>query len=87
MTAGDPVSWLLIEPGWKVLDRHGAEIGTVGEVLGDKNADIFDGLAVSRGVLERSLYLPAEQVGTIEVGTVHADIGDAMLLDELVPRR
>ena len=67
--------------------RHGGEMGTVEEVLGDENADIFDGLAVARGVLDPKLYLPAEHVGAIEVGVVHADVGDAILLDEYVPRR
>jgi hypothetical protein len=75
----DPVSWFLIEPGWKVIGSSGDEIGTVAQVLGDPEADIFDGIAVSKGMLER-LYLPAEQVGRIEVGTVHAEVPDASAL-------
>ena len=31
----DPVSWLLIEPGWHVVDASGKDIGKVDEVLGD----------------------------------------------------
>src|SRR5205085_11166814 len=27
----DPVSWLMIEPGWKVLDADGEEVGAVDE--------------------------------------------------------
>jgi hypothetical protein len=75
----DPVSWFLIEPGWKVVDASGDEIGTVEKVLGDPERDIFDGLAVTKGMLDK-LYLPAEQVGTIEVGTVHAEVPDASAL-------
>ena len=43
----DPVSWLLIEPGWKVRAADGSEVGEVDEVVGDSNVDIFDGLAIA----------------------------------------
>ena len=66
----DPVSWLLIEPGWKVVDASGGEIGKVEAVTGDSGADIFDGLAVATGILARPKYVPAEQVGPITDGTV-----------------
>ena len=66
----DPVSWLLIEPGWKVIDASGGEIGKVEAVTGDSGADIFDGLAVATGMLARPRYVPAEQVGPITEGTV-----------------
>jgi hypothetical protein len=81
----DPVSWLLIEKGWRVMDRLGQEIGDVAEVLGDKERDIFDGLAVSLGLLETDRYLAAEDVGRIEEGTVHADVEDASALAEYEP--
>jgi hypothetical protein len=64
----EAVSWLMIEPGWAVEAADGKEVGTVREVLGDEDADIFDGLAVSHGVLHRSRYVPAESVGEITVG-------------------
>ena len=44
--AGDPVSWLLVEPGWTVVDAHGEKVGKVDEVLGDEQIDIFHGLVV-----------------------------------------
>jgi len=67
----DPVSWLLIEPGWHVVDASGGSIGKVEAVTGDSNADIFDGLAIASGMLARPKYLPAEQVGEITDGCVH----------------
>jgi rRNA processing protein Gar1 len=42
----DPVSWLLIERGWPVVDREGKEVGKVDEVLGDGQSGIFHGLVV-----------------------------------------
>jgi hypothetical protein len=80
--ARDPVSWLVIEHGWKVFGRDGMEIGKVAEVLGDKEHDIFDGIAVSAGLLAKPLYLPAERVDRIEIGHVHTDVADASDLNE-----
>ena len=66
----DPVSWLLIEQGWKVVDADGEEIGRIEEVVGDTSDDIFNGLAVSTGLLGKPRYVPAEQVGEITDGRV-----------------
>jgi hypothetical protein len=67
----DPVSWFLIRSGWTVVSADGHEIGRVDEVTGDETHDIFDGLAVATSMLGKPRYVPAEQVGTIEKGTVH----------------
>jgi uncharacterized protein YrrD len=66
----DPVSWLLVEPGWQVVDAQGEDIGRVHEVLGDTDSDIFDGLQVSSGLLGRRHYVPAESIDEIVEGTV-----------------
>jgi len=72
----DPVAWTIVERGWAVVASDGNEVGKVDQVLGDPEADIFDGLAVGAGsVLERPRYVPSENVGTIERGTVHLTIG------------
>ena len=72
-----PVSWLLIEPGWRVEDAEGGELGHVEEVTGDSNADIFDGLSVSASALDRPKYVPAEQVGEIVEGRVRLKLDGA----------
>ena len=66
----DPVSWFLIEPGWKVLDSNGAEVGSVDQVIGDSSDDIFNGLSVSTSLLGRPRYVPSEQVEHITEGQV-----------------
>lgn len=67
---GDPVSWLMIRPGWKVYSADGTEVGAVDEVAGDDNADIFDGLAMARSSLAKPTYVPAESVGPITEGRI-----------------
>ncbi|HWE82384.1 MAG TPA: hypothetical protein VG265_12090 [Gaiellaceae bacterium] len=86
MSSGaDPVSWLEIEPGWTVAASDGVEIGSVSELTGDREQDIFDGLAVrvgQAGVGKTGVgktgfgktgptrYVPAEQIGEIRPGRV-----------------
>ena len=73
----DPVSWFLIESGWKVVGSNGEQLGQVAEVAGDQNADIFDGLVVSRGLLRRKVYVPAEAVTAIVEGSIEVDLTPA----------
>ena len=61
----------MIEPGWKVFASDGSELGSVDEVAGDDNEDIFDGLAVAATAFGRPRYVPAERVTRITDGTVH----------------
>ena len=80
----DPASWLVIEKGWKVHAADGSEVGTVAETLGDENRDIFDGLAVSTGLLSKPVYVPSEQVGEIVEGAVRLAL-DAEAVQRLEP--
>jgi hypothetical protein len=70
----DPVAWNMIEPGWKVFDAEGEAIGTVHEITGDENVDIFDGLAIKQGVLGKDQYVPSEHVAQILEGEVHLSL-------------
>jgi hypothetical protein len=83
-----PVSWFLVEPGWKVEASDGKEVGIVDELLADEDADIFDGLAVSPGRLKRPRYVPAESVREISEGRIFLTISAAAFerLDEFVRR-
>jgi hypothetical protein len=76
----DPVSWLQIAQGWNVVSSDGVVVGTVAQVEGDKQSDIFDGLAVESKKPTRIRYVPGEQVGSIYPGEVtlkiaFADVG------------
>jgi hypothetical protein len=66
----DPVSWFVIEPGWKVVTADGKEVGEVRETVGDTGADIFDGLVVVKGLLRRPKYVAAEDVKAIYEGRI-----------------
>jgi hypothetical protein len=66
----DPVSWMVIEQGWAVVDADGENVGRVDEVVGDESIDIFNGLNVLTGALGAPKYVPSEQVGRIVEGRV-----------------
>ena len=75
MRPDDPVSWLVVERGWKVVGRDGDELGAVEEVLGDQEKDIFNGLTVARGFFGSARYVPAERVRSIADGRIVVDVG------------
>ena len=70
----DPVSWLMIETGWKVLAVDGSEVGEVDEVAGDSSVDIFDGLAIATSTFGKPRYVPSEQIAEITEGTVRLSL-------------
>jgi hypothetical protein len=74
---GDPVSWYLIRPGWKVVAADGSEIGKVDEVTGDEAHDIFDGLAIAESAFGKPRYIPAEVVAEITDGVVRLSLSAA----------
>lgn len=76
----------MIEPGWQVLDKDGKELGTVAETIGDSEQDIFNGLAVATGALDRPRYVPSERVAEIRDGLVRLDL-DSAQVESLPPHR
>jgi hypothetical protein len=70
----DPVSWLQIEQGWGVVTSDGVPVGTVVQVEGDTQTDIFDGLAVATTTPRQIRYVAGELVGAIFPGEVHLTI-------------
>jgi hypothetical protein len=63
------VSWLLLERGWEVVDAAGEPVGSVDQVLGDPDRDIFEGLRVRLGA-GGTAFVPGEDVGRIVEGQV-----------------
>jgi hypothetical protein len=65
---------MMIEQGWSVVDADGEDVGRIDEVLGDEEADIFNGLTVLTGILGTPQYVPAERVGEIVEGRVKLEL-------------
>jgi hypothetical protein len=74
MDEADPVSWLMIRPGWDVYGADGPKVGEVDEVAGDDTVDIFDGLAIASSALAKPQYVAAERVARITDGSVYLSL-------------
>jgi len=76
------IAWRSIERGWDVISSDGTQVGVVFLVVGDENADIFDGLAITahagpavfHNYADRPHYAAAEQVASIDPGRVTLSI-------------
>jgi hypothetical protein len=78
------ISWKVIEPKWKVISSDGAEVGEVYLTVGDENADIFDGLAITHhggpallhSYTDRPRYVSSDQVASIRPGVVRLSVSE-----------
>ena len=68
--SADPVSWKVVEHGWKVASSDDRSVGRVDQVVGDEDADIFTGLKVLTGLLGKPKYVPSEEVAQIVDGCI-----------------
>jgi uncharacterized protein YrrD len=71
-----PLSWVAILPATPVFAAGGDQVGIVSEVLGSQDEDIFHGLVVAHGSLQRDLMVPAEHVKSITNKRVDVDLDD-----------
>jgi hypothetical protein len=70
----DPISWLVLEPGHRVVGSGGEEIGRVDAVVGDEAEDIFNGLMVGSSLFGSARYVPAERVASLDTDAVRLDL-------------
>jgi hypothetical protein len=68
------VAWIAIDEDATVVAADGSEIGSVVEVTGDEEADIFDGLVVKHARGDGHRYVPAERVKAMWPDRVETDL-------------
>lgn len=74
-TSGEPqVSWKAIEANAEVFTSDGIAVGKLSQVVGDPTADVFTGLAVSKGVIGKPKFVPSERVTGIWPNRVEIDL-------------
>ena len=67
------VSWKALEKNATVATSDGDESARVTEIVGDPGADIFNGLVLNLGMLDKNRHLPAERVTAIWPQRVEVD--------------
>jgi hypothetical protein len=80
------LSWLAIEPGWRVVSSDGKDVGYVEQTVGDSDEDIFNGLSISLDFFDEPRYVPSEKVGRIFEDKVEIQFtaAEAERLDEFL---
>jgi hypothetical protein len=68
------VAWKVIEAGTPVLAPDGEKAGTVSRVVGDPDADVFTGLAVTMSLLGGERLVPSERVRGIWPDRIEVDL-------------
>ena len=71
------VSWKAIEENARVFAADGKEVAKVSRVVGDPDADVFTGLALSVNLLGRDRFVASEQVTAIWPERVELSINAA----------
>lgn len=68
------VSWKAIESGAEVVSSDGEKAAKVSRVVGDADADVFTGLAVTVGILGGERFVASEHVQGIWPDRVEVDL-------------
>ena len=76
MTDSNPVSWRGIVYGTAVVTEDGTKVGTVHEVLGSDQEDIFHGVRVVRAG-HHDVMISAEDISSITTASVTTDLTTA----------
>lgn len=69
-----PISWMTLEKGVSVFGSNGEEVGAVGEVVADRQKDIFSGITLSGGLFGTERFVPAELITAMRSDGVHLSI-------------
>jgi sporulation protein YlmC with PRC-barrel domain len=74
----DPqVAWKAIESHAQVFSTEGEAVGKVSQVVGDADADVFTGLAISLHVLGKARFVESERVRAIWPDRVELELTKA----------
>ena len=65
-----PVSWMTLEKGTVIRSSDGAEVGSVHEVVADRQKDIFSGVTIDSGLLSSNRFAPAAVIEEISTAGV-----------------
>ena len=60
--ADQQISWMTLEKGVRITTSDGSELGRVGEVVADRQKDIFSGVTFREGMLGEERFIPADLI-------------------------
>ncbi len=75
--ADQPISWMTLDKGARIVTSDGTELGKVGDVVADRQKDIFSGITFSTGMMSEERFIPAELIERMTASTVTLTIAAA----------
>jgi uncharacterized protein YrrD len=86
VTDGEPqIAWPALQTGAPVFSSDGHELGTVGDVVADRQKDIFSGIVIDPGLLKGKVFAPADAVAEITEEGVRLELTAAQADRDLGP--
>lgn len=74
-----PVSWMTLETGTTVFASDHKEVGQVGQVVADRQKDIFSGVTLSGGLFGTERFVPADLIADMDADGVHLTVAEDQL--------
>lgn len=65
MTAERSIAWLALQEGTSIIGSDGEQVGKVGEVIADREKDIFSGVTFKPGLMDAAVFIPADKIGDL----------------------
>jgi hypothetical protein len=59
------IAWTVLQRGHSIVTSEGERLGSVKEVIGDRDKDIFSGVTYSPGLTRSDLFIPADSISEI----------------------
>ncbi len=72
-----PIAWRGVIPDTPVRTSDGETVGTLSDMLGSDQADIFHGIVVHLGRLGHHVFVPADQVSVMTLAHVDVSLTSA----------
>ena len=82
---GDPISYMALPKGARIVGSDGEEVGRVSDVISDDQKDIFSGLTFKHGALGRQHFLAADLVESMTMEEVTLTVTSDVAMEKIEP--
>ena len=69
-----PISWMTLAKGTDVYSSDDTKVGEVGEVIADREKDIFSGITLHGGLFGAARFVAADLIDRMTADAVHLSL-------------
>ena len=85
MADDQQISWMTLEKGVRITTSDGTELGKVGDIVADRQKDIFSGITFSGGMLSEDRFVPADLIDRMTAEEVTLTVTEAEAEEKIQP--